>query len=282
MIRTPRFQLLAIAFALVAWLSAAAPARAWRTLEEGLWLGEFQPPGTSETDVPAVVALRIDPSRFSLTLLSSSEREVPPLTAEQWAARFDLTAVVNASMYQEDRKTSTGFMKNFGHINNPSVNRRFGAFLAFNRKGGDVPMVQIVERDSPGWKERLERYHTVVQNYRMIGEGGKNLWKPSDHVYSVAAVGLDRQGRVLFIHSRATYSVHRFNEILLELPLDLRNAMYVEGGPQACLYVETGDFEAKWGGGLEGGFLADTGLATALMPNVIGVVERTKAPASGG
>ena len=69
----------------------------------------------------------------------------------------------------------------------------------------------------------------------MISLKGSNVWKQSEKIYSIAAVAMDKDDNVLFIHSRSPFSVHDFNHILLKLPLNIKNAMYVEGGPEATL-----------------------------------------------
>ena len=85
---------------------------------------------------------------------------------------------------------------------------------------------------------------------------------------------MDRQGRVLFIHVRSPYTMHNLIDILLELPIGLRNAMYVEGGPEAQLYVRSGDFEAERVGSYETDFFEnDLNDHAWPVPNVIGIVR---------
>lgn len=85
---------------------------------------------------------------------------------------------------------------------------------------------------------------------------------------------MDREDHVLFIRSRSPYTTHDFINILLELPLGIRNAMYVEGGPQAQMYVESGDYEDEWVGSFETGFCDESNERTWSVPNVIGVRRR--------
>jgi hypothetical protein len=53
----------------------------------------------------------------------------------------------------------------------------------------------------------------------------------------VAAVGTDAAGRVLLLHCRKPVSTHALVDALLAMPLGLKRLMYVEGGPQAALFV---------------------------------------------
>ncbi len=255
---------------------ATLQAPAWEKIADGLFLGEFESPQKSKICNYPIRVLKIDPAVYDLKLLSASERGGKNKTAKAWADSFGLVAVINASMYDTDHKTSTGYMKNFSHVNNGLINSRFGAFLAFNPSNKSVPAVQIIDRyHQKDWQDLINKYHTVIQNFRMISLNGKNTWLQSDKIYSIAAVAMDKKGCLLFIHSRTPFSVHDFNHILLTLPLNIRNAMYVEGGPEASLYVKSGDKERYWAGSYETGFFEDDGNMTLWpIPNVIGVVKK--------
>lgn len=241
----------------------------WRPLDEGLALSLFRenPPASD-----LLVVLKVNPVYYELKLLTSTEEGKSGTTLKGWCVAFGLEAAINASMYLEDGRKSTGFMKNYDHVNNPRVNARFGAFLVFNPKEASLPPVQIVDREHQDWKDLIGRYETVVQNYRLIALDGKNAWKnrSDDRRFSAAAIAMDDEGNILFIFSREPRNVHDFANRLLTLPLKIRNAMYVEGGKDAGLFI------ASLPGGipdraalsiLEG----DEGYASPLVPNVIGI-----------
>jgi len=250
-------------------------AYAWEKLAEGLFLKEFDPHTKSPVSNDSVVILKIDPEVYAFRLLSISEHSGRRRTARQWADDFGLLAVINASMYQEDDKTSTGYMKNFGHVNNGQINARYGAFMAFHPNHPKIPRVQIIDRYHQSWKKIIRQYDTVIQNYRMISLKGENLWKPSHKIYSAASVGMDNEGHVLFIHSRSPFSVYDLNQILLGLPIAIKNAMYVEGGPEATLYLNVGNKARAWVGNYEiDATEHDPSRWGSEIPNVIGIVKR--------
>ena len=259
----------------LACLASTATARGWQELEKGLYFGEFVSPQESPVCNYPIVVLKIDPEFYAFKLLSTSEYGTKPKTAREWAEEFRLLAVINAGMYRENYKTSTGYMKNFEHTNNGYVNPKFGAFMAFNPVSSRVPRVQIVDRYHQDWKKLMKQYNTLIQNYRMISLKGENVWKQSKRLYSTACVGIDKDGNVLFIHSRSPFSVHDFNHILIGLPLAIKNAMYVEGGSEASLYVKAGGKEHEWVGSYETSFAEhdDNTLAWGI-PNVIGITRR--------
>lgn len=43
----------------------------------------------------------------------------------------------------------------------------------------------------------------------------------------MAAVAMDKDGNILFIHSRSPYEVRQFIDMLLKAPLNIKNMMYL-------------------------------------------------------
>ena len=269
-----------LALAGVAFVAASGPSpkpaqNAWEVLEPGLELGVFPSPRPATAGDAKVRALRIDPARFRLQLLNASAPgQGKPLTARDWCLRNNLVAAINASMYQQNLRTSVSLMRTRSHVNNPSLTGD-KAVLAFDAKSSGIPPVKIIDRgceDFAAWKDR---YATLVQSIRMISCDRKNVWSRQPVQWSIAAIGLDRRGRVLFLHSRSPYSPHDLIDILLALPLDLAGAMYVEGGPEAQLFVRSGKRQTELVGSYETGFFeSDTNDHAWPVPNVIGVMRK--------
>lgn len=219
-----------------------------------------------------VVALRISPEHYAFVLLSRSEKG-HAYTPQQWALRYGLAAVINASMYLPDQVTSTGYMRNGGHINNSTINAQFGSFFVAGAQKPGVPAATLLDRKYDDWKEQIQKYSLVIQNFRMISATGKALWPKVGREFSIAAIANDTKGNILFIHCSTPFTVHRFSKLLLDLPLDVHKAMYVEGGPQASLYVASEEKSLFWSGRHVGDFWNGVGMQWAL-PNVLGIVKR--------
>jgi uncharacterized protein YigE (DUF2233 family) len=254
-------------------LGAVSP---WIQLESGLELAELHASRKAEQGDSIIRVLRIDPKRFELRLLNASEHEDGrPLTARQWCRGKGLLAGINASMYMTDHLTSVSLMVKPGHVNNPELRERDRAVLAFDRKSQDVPLVQIIDRELQDFPALRESYGTLVQSIRMVSLDGRNVWQQQKRKWSTAGIGTDSEGRVLFFHCRSPYSVHDLIDMLLKLPIDLHNAMYVEGGPEAQLYVRNGSQDLEFVGCYETGFWErdDCGPAHPV-PNIIGVAPR--------
>lgn len=254
--------------------NATAQTDSWEKLEEGMALGAFNPPKKSRVCDGYIFILKIDPKVNPLKLLSASEHGRKLRTVKQWSSEFGLFAGINASMYQsEDYLRSTGYMRNFSHVNNSHINKYFGSLMVFNPKDSSLPEVQIIDRRlQKNWRDIIKKYQTVVQDYRMISRGKRRGWPKRAVLYSTAAIGMDGENNVLFILGPAPYSTHDFIQILLSLPINIKHAMYVEGGPQATLYLKVGNRERQWTGTCESGLAKDGFRGSGRkIPNIVGV-----------
>lgn len=248
-------------------------AFAWQELESGLAFGEFHAPNPSAYGDSVFTVLKIDPKYFSFHLLMASQFGKAQ-TLEDWAKKHDLLASINASMYLPDHTRSTGFMRCGAHVNNSRINARFGAFFVAGPKHPDLPLAQIMERKFHDWQNLLKEYSCVVQNYRMISQNGKNLWKQNSHSFSMSCVAMDKQGNILFIHCRSPFSVHDFSENLLALPLNIKNAMYTEGGRESGLYIRSRLMTKYWSGRYSSMFFKSAASELLPLPNVLGIRRR--------
>jgi hypothetical protein len=177
-------------------------------------------------------------------------------------------------MYQEDLKTSVSLMRTASHVNNPHLTRD-RAVLAFDRTDASVPAVDIIDLTCQDFTVLRQQYRSFVQSIRMVSCEGKNMWQQQPRRFSTAAIAVDGAGRVLFIHCRSPYSTHDFIDGLLALPLDIAKAMYVEGGPQAQLYLNAGRRELERVGLFENPILEnDEDQGGWPIPNVVGIVRR--------
>ncbi|MDX2168652.1 MAG: phosphodiester glycosidase family protein [Deltaproteobacteria bacterium] len=255
--------------------AAAADAPAWQGLEPGLDYAELTSPIRAASGDSIIRVLRIDPARWSLELINASADSQPERhTAHDWAAAHGLAAAINASLYQTDYRTSVSLMKSRRHVNNPRLSKH-NAVLLFDPLQAGVPPVVLVDRTCRDLAALQDRYAAAVQSIRMISCHRTNVWSQQPRAWSSAAIGVDGAGRVLFIHMRAPLSTHDLADALLALPLDLRETMYVEGGPEAQLYVHAGGREIEVVGSQgSSGFTAIENAAALPIPNIIGVKKR--------
>jgi len=261
----------------ILFFSPGRGALAWQRLDDGLFLGEFEPKKKSEICNHPIVVLKISSKVYSFKLLSATEQEIKPLPARQWCNRFGLLAGTNASMYQDAQPLkSTGYMRNYNHLNNSWFNPAYGAFMVFNPSDSSLPEVQIIDsRLNKNWKDLIGQYSTVIQNYRMISHGEKVDWSEPGKAYGTACIAIDEDDHVLFILSRSPFSTHDFIHILLSLPLRIKDAMYTEGGSDASLYLKLRDQEFELVGTCESDLVG--GMSNPLgrpIPNLLGIHKR--------
>ncbi|MDZ4165247.1 MAG: phosphodiester glycosidase family protein [Smithellaceae bacterium] len=251
--------------------TACKASEQWKQQAPGIEYGLFQIKPWPEMEDGKVHIVRIDPSQVALKLLLASELDKKNRTTAEWSRDFNLQLAINAGMFQKDSSTNVGHLRNGAYIQNRHWNKYRAAFAFSPRKTGLPPAI-IIDLDQPEAMERLEGYHAVVQNLRLIKGNGINVWARSDKKWSEAALGIDREGRILFLFCRTPFAMWDFIEGIISLGLGIDHLMHLEGGPLASLSVKTreitldlqGDFEAiVHPGGINRGQWP--------IPNVIGV-----------
>jgi hypothetical protein len=150
------------------------------------------------------------------------------------AGRRGWLVAINAAMFAKDYVTSIGYMRNFKEVNNPKLNPKLKGFLMLNPKNPSSPAAKI------GGKEEIEAYHTVFQTHRMWHPKLGILWKRGASVYHQSGlVGVDGQGRVLFFFHPELADMHDWVTRILELKLDLKGLLYLDGGSHGALHLDS-------------------------------------------
>ncbi len=277
---TPRLTLIGLVILLLTAFSGVAsdddnsPAD-WTRIDDGLYHAVFtaQPPsdiGDSRIDI-----LRIDPRRYRLVVKMTSQTGEKEMTAPEWSQKFDLIAVTNAGMFQEDYRTHVGYLRHDGHVNSRGNVRKYLSAAAFDPVDTTQPPFRMFDLDSLPLDSVKQNYRTVIQNLRLIKRPGVNVWSQQDRKWSEAALGEDKDGNILFIFSRSPYSMYDLNTILLHLPIGLVAAQHLEGGPEASLYLSYKDTKIERVGSFETSFMPGNGnLRFWPVPNVIGISKR--------
>jgi phosphodiester glycosidase len=267
--------------AILCGLAAGAVAEAaadWKLIAPGMdlrWLvaGTPSPVGDSK-----IAVLRIDPTTWELELVGRSQTGDPSgRTAREWAKDRDLAVVINAGMFATDYKTHVGYMEYQGHVNSSRLNG-YQSVAAFDPRNPEKrPPFQIFDLDEPGITLQAIRqdYASLVQNLRLIKKPGTNRWSKQEKMWSEAALGEDKKGRILFVFSRSPFSMHTLNEELLSGGIGLVALQHLEGGPEAQLYLKVGNTEFELSGSYETSLRQDDRNAIAWpIPNVLGVRRR--------
>ncbi len=245
----------------------------WVNLENGLEWKVFNYK-KKEFEVDNIYILRINPNRFSMHLLTAKEQKHQPLSLSQWCKKHELIAGINASMYLPDRITSTGYMKNYNDLNNPRINKRFGAFIAFNPKIKHIKQTIIIDINSSNWKKKINIYNTIIQNYRIIDKKQKIVWTKANKMNSIASFGIDKFGNILFIMCQDRISTFTFAKIIQKLPVNIYNLTYLEGGHEASLFINHKNLQKQVSGKLFNSQRTDLFIGHSKLPNIIGIRKR--------
>jgi hypothetical protein len=249
----------------------------WKNLEPGLDFGTFHAPKKSAFGDSLIRVIRADTRYFALKLLNSSALNPPKRhSVKKWVNQNALVAGINASMYQKNQVSSVSYMKTGKHVNSTWVSKD-KTILAFDPTEKNMPTVKIIDRECEDFDALRKQYATLIQSIRMVSCKGENVWAPQNKMWSTAAVGTDNHGRIMFIHVRSPYPTHELINMLLQLPIDLKRAMYVEGGADAQLYINTGKVEHEFIGSYSTGSREhDENTFSRPVPNILGLVQLKK------
>jgi hypothetical protein len=243
----------------------------WRPVASGIQAAAFLPDfETAETPPKSVPWPQAGGETRALLVIKADPRRAPPVLLNKSALGFEapvadvarekgLLLATNASMYATDYSTSIGYMRNFGHVNNPAFSARLKAFLVFHPKAAGLSPVRIIEKSDPNWKREIAKYDSVIETYRMLSRAGENQWKPDTaFYYQVALCGLDKSGNLLFFFYPPRIDMFSLNEYIKTLPLELEGLLYLDGDSKGVL-----------------NFAADTGLSSfgygGPLPNILGL-----------
>jgi hypothetical protein len=253
---------------------ADAPVR-WKTLLPGLELGTVRPLDAPRIGDGVITIVRVDTKRYRFKLVATKQVGGRNRTAADWAKAYGLLVAINAGMFLTDHKTSVGYMRNGSAVLQSRVVKHYNAAIAFGPRDGKGAAGGIFDLKCTPLARLNQRYRTVVQSLRMIDCRRRNRWGRSPKRWSVAMMARDGQGRALFIHSRTPWTMRAFIDRLLRLPIDIREAIYLEGGPEATLFVNAGGIRIQKVGSYETGFNENDGNRRAwALPNVIGITPR--------
>ncbi len=246
----------------------------WTKIDDGLFYAEFQTMTKSEVGDSKITIIRIDSKLYSLKLLTASELKETGLTVRHWVEKFNLICAINAGMFQTDHKSNVGYMKNYNHINNSGINKKYFSIAAFNAINDESSSFRIFDSDETDVDQIIKSYYTVIQNLRLIKRSGINRWSKQYRKWSEAALGQDGEGNILFIFSRSPFSMYEFNQNLISFPIEIECVQHLEGGPEASIYLNHNGFELKKVGSYETDFNEnDMNTEYWPIPNVIGVLK---------
>lgn len=240
---------------------------------KGVHYCEIDAPDSSILGDSKLTILKLDPKVLDFELFTASNRDRKPLPADQWAQTLDCQIVFNAGMYDLAKPlTARGYMKNGTHFNQPAVKEGWNSVIVMNPadKSADCKIVDL--QQTPVSKVK-NHYGVVLQSLRMLDAGGNpTYWKKKPQSCSMLLAAEDEHHNFYLIFTRSPYTHNTMIDFLRVLPVNFRNAIYLEGGPETSLYVNIGDFSLKkFGSYVSGTYAHDKNDKFWALPNVIGI-----------
>lgn len=216
----------------------------WTDLAEGLQYVELDAPQKSVVNDSKLTIVKIDVSKFAFDFLTASEHGKRLRTAQEWATEFDKTIVINAGMYSYNKMHSNkGYLKNYNHLNNPVKSSYYNGMLAMHPKDEKKPAFDIIDITYHPWETVKTQYHSLCQGMRMISEKGEGMEfaKRPNQSCSMILTAKDDAGNLYIVYTRSPYTHRAMIGFLQGLPFNVSTTVYLEGGPEASLYINTGD-----------------------------------------
>jgi len=247
----------------------------WHKLQSGIYYMEPDAPGKSILNDSKIFILKADPRLCNFRMLSSSEHGKRNRTADEWAKEFRVNVVVNAGMFNmSNSRTNKGYMKNYSHINNGKMNGFYNVMMAMNPKKESDPEMMLYDLTCNKWESIRTSYDTFCQGMRMIDcNGNKMAWdKRPGQSCSMVISATDITGNIYFIFARSPYTHQKMIDFMVQLIPDIRTTVYLEGGPEASLYIQTPDTTiSKIGSYVSTTYENDNNNHFWKIPNVIGI-----------
>jgi len=246
----------------------------WRTLRPGVEFTTLRGEPYCRHGSATVAVLRLDPEHVRIRVRHfSSEPEKRPLDILEWQKRSGALAVFNAGQYYGDY-SYMGLLASRGAVISRRAHPTFKAALVAGSRAG-VPTARVLDLsrdrldpDSLGWDE-------VAQSFMLFDRDGTVRVRRSDQVAARTAVAEDHGGRIVVLTSEGGYTLWDFAQLLKNLPLELSQAMAMDGGLEAEMVVSAGRFRyASFGHWEHGRALRDAPPPPVELPAVITVSAR--------
>jgi Phosphodiester glycosidase len=257
----------------------------WTVIDTGFYYAEMDLPKSFVNDSKASI-VKINPYLYDLKMYNRSRESNQQFrtSADGWAKEKGLLLVVNAGMFDGENlsggavgETNRGLMIDYEYVNNDRIHpsHYMKSILAFNPKNNQKPPVKIIDLANENWGLYKDKYHSFTQCLRLIDARRQNVWFADNKKWSMVIVATDMEDSLLFIFTRSPYTMYQHIQNLLVSPLNLKTAMYLEGGPEASLYVSHNGFKVEKYGSYETGFFeSDANDYFWELPNVLGVMKK--------
>ena len=233
----------------------------------GIVIFELDAPKKSFIGDSKITIIRLNKDSIETYLKMASTYDSVPKTVKEWSQKYGFHLTINAGMYDViNPLLSRGFMKSETSINNLIVNPAYnGVCIMNNRK---LDLIDFICQN----KLDLNNQESCFQSMRMLDCQGVGIdWQRKKQLCSMIMMGEDEQNHIYIIFTRSPYLHQDMVGFLQKMPFDLRLTLYLEGGPETSLYLNTPNKKLE----LVGSYVSETYETDSNkvfwpLPNVIG------------
>jgi hypothetical protein len=246
----------------------------WTTLTKGMEYREITAPIKSPIGDSKISILRMERYMFDFNIFSATKFDSIPRDLHSWADTFDLNVVFNAGMYNLSKPLkSRAYLKAGDHINNGTVIENFNLMMAMGPTVKKRDNVEILDLTCENFNEMNGEFRSYAQGLRMIDcNGSPMFWKKKIQSCSMLIAAEGEDGKFYLIFCRSPYTHNQMIEFMVGMPYKLRNAIYLEGGPETSLLIDVnGHCIEKVGSWVSTTWERDDNNHFWRLPNIVGV-----------
>lgn len=246
----------------------------WEEKNKDFFYTEVTAPRISNVSDSQISIIKLNLENYDVCLKLAAETDSVFKTLPEWSEQENYCFVFNAGMYSlQNRYQSTGFVRRENFILNHTFKNNFNALLAFSPTDLALPPMKIIDLSAENYEQYKDQYTCFVQSIRMIASGEAVYWSPKSKLKCsmlILAQTFDNEMLVLF--TRSPYSPNEMIDFMLSSHLNIKDAMYMEGGPEASFYYNFNEAEfGKFGSYVSQTHPTDKNNEYKKMPNVIGL-----------
>lgn len=207
----------------------------WERIANGVDLMVMEAPIKSILGDSKLTIIRLHKDCIQAYLKMATANDSVSKTVKEWADTFDFQLTINAGMYDLARPlVSKGFMQSDSSINNNSVNPSYnGVCFIQNQR---IDLIDLMCETN----FQITKQQACFQGMRLLDcQGAEMDWKRKKQSCSMLVIGEDKQNNLYIIFTRSPYYHQDMVGFLKKMPFQLGLTMYLEGGPETSVYLNT-------------------------------------------
>lgn len=207
----------------------------WEHIAKGVFFMQVDAPKKSIFGDSKLSIIRLNKDSVEAYLKMATATDSVSKTVKEWADIFDFQLTINAGMYDLAKHLiSKGFMKSDNKLNNSQVNTSYNGICYIQNQGIDLIDLMC----EPNFQ--FMNQQACFQGMRLLDcQGAEMDWKRKKQSCSMLVMGEDNKNQLYIIFTRSPYYHQDMVRFLKQMPFQLGLTMYLEGGPETSVYLNT-------------------------------------------